>query len=385
MHVADPTASNTARARAAAFEDILDGLYAGVSDPTALESALRLAKDQIGAHGVNIHAISKKTLETLFFLGFGDGYTDESIAAYLDHWQYVNAHRDAMRKAYIPGETNVFLCHEHFTEENWKSGGYFQDFFSRIGSRWLAGAIAWQDDQIEVSIAFSRTNDSTRFGEDERAFLLALIPHLRRAVRLALNVGSAQTFSGAPINLALSSARTPSFLIDSSGKILWRNSSAEDLLTKTKTLRIKDGRLALDDAAKTEELSRSIFSAGARQLAETPPAYLKAGADEQSLEIEILPATVPAGALIGAQALALVMVRTIGLTSQAIDELKNTYGLTEAECNIAVSLANGATVQTTARDAGVSQHTIRTQLRSIFSKTGINRQSALAALVWKSS
>ncbi len=385
MHGFDQRTRENAACRSHTFEKMLDELYAGVSDPKALETALGLAKDQLGAHGVNIHAISKKTLETLFFLGFGDGYTDESIAAYLDHWQYVNAHRDAMRKAYSPEGTNVFLCHEHFTEEHWKNGAYFQDFFSKIGSRWLAGAVVWQDDETEVSIAFSRNENARPFGEDARAFLLAFIPHLRRAVRLALNVGAAHGPRGAPVNLALSSARTPSFLIDGKGKVLWRNSSAEELLNDVKTLRIEDSRLILDDAAETEALSRAISAAGSRRLAETPPAYLKADAGGEPLEIEILPATVPSGALIGARALVLVMVRTIGPTSQAVDQLKTIYGLTDAECNIAISLAKGATVQTTADEAGVSQHTIRTQLRSIFSKTGINRQSALAALVWKSS
>ncbi|MBF0436678.1 MAG: helix-turn-helix transcriptional regulator [Magnetococcales bacterium] len=61
--------------------------------------------------------------------------------------------------------------------------------------------------------------------------------------------------------------------------------------------------------------------------------------------------------------------------------LKNLYGLTPAEAHLAKELATGRKLDEVANEKGVSRHTVRTQLREIFAKTGTNRQSELVRLV----
>jgi len=57
--------------------------------------------------------------------------------------------------------------------------------------------------------------------------------------------------------------------------------------------------------------------------------------------------------------------------------LHSFYGLSNAEANLAYSLFMGKTVNEAAEALGVSINTIRTQLRSIFTKVGVHSQSAL--------
>ncbi len=56
------------------------------------------------------------------------------------------------------------------------------------------------------------------------------------------------------------------------------------------------------------------------------------------------------------------------------------YGLTDAEARVMAELTAGATVSEIARGHGVQACTVRTQVRSIFEKTGVNRQSELVRL-----
>ena len=363
-------------------EKLLDLLYAGIADPTDLEAALQMAMAYLDASGANIHIKNKENLENVFFFGIGDGYTEEAVSAYLDHWQYVNAHRDAMRRAYNANGGQVFLCHEHITEEDWNKGGYFQNFFSQIGQRWLAGGIAWSGRSTEVSITFSRPHGAPHFGEDSRAFIAMLLPHVRRATRLALKLGAAHNVG---FNSGLASARMPTFIVDSSGALKWTNAAGEELLDQSRLLRRCDGRLVVADPCQDRSFSRLIANAIDKRLAETPPAFLRAECGAEMLDLEVLPATVPSGALIGAHSLATVMARPRGFSPFLCDTLKEHHGLTDAECRLAMAMAQGASVEDAAATGGVSPHTIRTQLRSIFSKTGVNRQSALAALVWKTA
>lgn len=368
-----------------AFEQILDSLYEGIIDPAALENALKISVAEIDASGVNIHVVSKDTLENLFFAGYGKGYTDESITAYLDHWQYVNAHRDAMRRAYAPGQDNVFLCHEHISDDDWAKGAYFQNFFSGIGQRWLAGGIAWNGQHTEVSIAFSRAAGAEPFDEDAREFLKALLPHVRRAARLALKLGAPGNNATPGVNNALAAARAPSFLVDAEARLKWMNTAGAAFIESSSLFETDKKWLVIKDKEDGRTLSRLIANAVDKRLAETPLGSMRIGCLGAAVELDVMPATIPAGALIDANALALVMARPIGLPPSIVEQLQNAFNLTGAEGRIAVDLAEGASVEEIAAKSSLSQHTVRTHLRSVFAKTGVNRQSALAALIWKTA
>jgi DNA-binding CsgD family transcriptional regulator len=61
------------------------------------------------------------------------------------------------------------------------------------------------------------------------------------------------------------------------------------------------------------------------------------------------------------------------------------FGLTAAEARLAVALAQGETVEDYAGRTGRSMATVRSQLRSVFSKTGTHRQSELLLFVQRAS
>jgi DNA-binding CsgD family transcriptional regulator len=57
------------------------------------------------------------------------------------------------------------------------------------------------------------------------------------------------------------------------------------------------------------------------------------------------------------------------------------FGVTPAEAKLITHLVDGLTLTAAAEALGVSRNTARTQLSSIFTKTGVNRQSQLVKLV----
>jgi DNA-binding CsgD family transcriptional regulator len=66
------------------------------------------------------------------------------------------------------------------------------------------------------------------------------------------------------------------------------------------------------------------------------------------------------------------------------DRLIQMHGLTATEARLAAHLADGGSVAGYAQLFDVSVGTVRSQLKAVFAKTGVNRQSALAALVPRS-
>ncbi|WP_417465437.1 hypothetical protein [Kordiimonas sp.] len=61
--------------------------------------------------------------------------------------------------------------------------------------------------------------------------------------------------------------------------------------------------------------------------------------------------------------------------------LRTELGLTQSEARLALQLGAGATVADAAKELNISVHTARNQLKSIYGKTGINRQSELIKLL----
>ena len=64
--------------------------------------------------------------------------------------------------------------------------------------------------------------------------------------------------------------------------------------------------------------------------------------------------------------------------------LMSLYNLTKAEVALAKLLAEGANLDQASADLGIARNTARAQLRSIFAKTGVSRQSMLVSLMLKS-
>lgn len=67
-------------------------------------------------------------------------------------------------------------------------------------------------------------------------------------------------------------------------------------------------------------------------------------------------------------------------TQSLASRVRGLYGLTQAEARVMAALASGETVDRIAMAHGVRTSTVRAQVRSIFEKTGVNRQSALVRL-----
>jgi len=79
---------------------------------------------------------------------------------------------------------------------------------------------------------------------------------------------------------------------------------------------------------------------------------------------------------------AVVFINDLARSQQSNHAHLNThYGLTPAESRVASLLADGHAPRTIAAMIGVSDNTVRSQIKTIFSKTGVCRQAELVRLL----
>jgi DNA-binding CsgD family transcriptional regulator len=61
--------------------------------------------------------------------------------------------------------------------------------------------------------------------------------------------------------------------------------------------------------------------------------------------------------------------------------LRDDYSLTPTEVRVALHLIDGGTVASCAEAMDVAQSTVRSHLKSVFAKTGVNRQAQLSKML----
>ena len=166
--------------------------------------------------------------------------------------------------------------------------------------------------------------------------------------------------------------------IDETLSILHLNSQAAELLARSSLVRSDaQGRLSFD--RMPDELAGFLS-----------PTDKKAPKSQQSLSLEgegeklsLLIRRMPKKANIK-QSFMLILVDPSQQRPPEIDDLMDLFGLTRSEAKLTQKLAEGLALDQAAELVGISHSSARTYLKTIFSKTGVNRQPQLMKTVLSS-
>lgn len=167
------------------------------------------------------------------------------------------------------------------------------------------------------------------------------------------------------------------------GDLVYRNRQAAALLAAGHGgLRVSSGALSATSARVREALQEAIALA-CNALEASGVCLPEAGTPpERWLRIAVAP--IYFGGSSRRATCAAVWIVNTALPSLPGDELLAAlFGLSPAEARLARAVLTGCTAGEYARRAGVRVATIRSQLHSIFVKTGVRRQAQLVALLSK--
>lgn len=186
-----------------------------------------------------------------------------------------------------------------------------------------------------------------------------------------------QAEAGQPAN-KLAGVRRFAFLLRKDGAVLAFNSESAVLLQTGSGWRLRQGELNLSDSALDKQLRHALHAACARQ--QRQDFCWEIGnrlGGSQPFRIEVLPChLLPSGHC----ALLLATPQPVEV-QQPEQVLKQTYGLSTAELRVAMAIGRGKTPAGHAEETGLSLSTVRSQLHSVFRKTGCARQADLVGLI----
>ena len=234
-----------------------------------------------------------------------------------------------------------------------------------------------------AAIAFQRGGRQPGFDREDMAFLERLAPSISRAAGLCLQLGVARdgVESRTWDLLALGH-----IVVDPIGRPLAMNSVAEAILASGDSgLGVIGGKVAARESTLGHALRALVAAACRADVAPLPGGGELLVRSESTGAPQLTLTVIPVGGapMFSVHRAAVILIQDLSAPfDPALEQrLRQLFGLTPKEAELAVALASGLSVKDYARDRGISIVTARTHLAKLFSKTATVRQGQLVALL----
>jgi DNA-binding CsgD family transcriptional regulator len=259
---------------------------------------------------------------------------------------------------------------------------FYNEWIVPQGVAYAAGAVVLQEGAWLTQLILQRGPLNPPFAREEMEQLNQLAPHLQRALQMRQRFAELQLgqnfLAGGLDVLAM-----PTLLFNEYGLVAHYNRSAALLLNDRSSLRLDDGHLQTQDSATTRKLSLEITNAiraSRGHGSDLNSVVLLKRADHLPLMLMIAP--LPLADSLQTHGGALLFAFDPEATPNVtVDLIRRLFALSEAEAELSAALCCGKTLDDVASQRGTSINTIKSQLKSIFLKTGTKRQSELVSLL----
>ncbi|MGZ8347953.1 MAG: helix-turn-helix transcriptional regulator [Allosphingosinicella sp.] len=174
----------------------------------------------------------------------------------------------------------------------------------------------------------------------------------------------------------LDDVRDVVLVVGRDSRILYANTAAEELLARNGPLKSSQGRIRLWGEVSDLTLRRAIERA-CTDGAPATQAVVMHHPDQVPLVVVVKCVENE----VGVRQVLLLAFDSHPQGDRLIAPLRECFGLTRSEAEVAAAVAEGTTITQIAARRKVAVSTIRTQIKNISAKLGCTRQSQIAAIV----
>jgi DNA-binding CsgD family transcriptional regulator len=270
---------------------------------------------------------------------------------------------------------NFRVDHDDFSDDKISHDPFYQEFLRPRGVGWHACALLTRSlDADIIYLSFKRDLAAGPFTQDKLSLASAMLPMLRAAAASGVNAQVRGDFSDVMAGAA--------------ARFVYRLHNRRDATLANATavanpvLGVRDGVLHAPDRINQARVADTIALAFARAA---PAAVLLHEADGARWSMRVIPAapSVQAAAMDGEAwvILSQLDVKQPHSAEMFLSVMADLFHLSKAEARIAYWVARGEPLDAIAHRFSTKTGTVRNQLKSIFQKTGVTRQTELVALV----
>ncbi|MBR1217993.1 helix-turn-helix transcriptional regulator [Bradyrhizobium sp. U87765 SZCCT0131] len=241
------------------------------------------------------------------------------------------------------------------------------------------------DGAVRYTLWIYRDRAEPEFDAEEEAIAQILVTQVAHGLEVASRIDS-NTFERTLYLDVLDKLNVGFVMIDQSCRVIRTSRLAERILSRRDGLLIQAGKLCAVNSLEDRELQKAIKAATQRtavgDLESSRGLSFTKRSGSRTLGVMIRPVTSGVDKTISV----VIYIRDCDMAPDVESEfVRQMFDLTPAEAAVTRGLAAGLSLEDAAISLDISRNTARAHLRSIFSKSGITRQTELVRLVLNSA
>lgn len=242
-----------------------------------------------------------------------------------------------------------------------------------------------QGPAMRTHLSVFRPRASDQFRPEARDFLSRMQPHVLRSLKLGRLLAS-RSSEILYLQEMLSRVSKALVAVTSDARIVYANAAAEAILSQNNGLTARGTRLVATSHSDTARVTRAIADTagsgcGGSRAGKGIRLPRPLTSDELTLEIVPLPGEQSRPFAAGGAKAVIVINAPRTLDTTRFARFAEAHRLTQAEFKLVRTLLEGGDLHQAADRLGIKHSTARTQLKSVFLKTGAHRQADLVRLV----
>jgi DNA-binding CsgD family transcriptional regulator len=281
---------------------------------------------------------------------------------------------DRMKRLLGAGRSGFVIDDDIYRPGEWERDPDVRGF-RLVGLGWATGTAISLPTEESFGLVLEREYARGPVERERVDRLDELRPHLARSVLIAARLQMERARAAGETLAALG---LPALVLDEQGKVLAANSLVEGLVDFV-LWRALD-RVSLIDRSADQLLRDAIAAIDSPQgsVRSFPVRHAESGG---TMVAHLIPIRLSARDVFLRCSAALVLTPVTAPKAPPVELVQSLFDLTPAEAKVARGLAAGETVDSHAFARGVSENTIRMQVRGVLEKTGCARQIDVVALL----
>ncbi|MBA1205343.1 helix-turn-helix transcriptional regulator [Pseudomonas capeferrum] len=367
----------------AEYERLIGNMYDAALDTGRLNEALRQLRVLFKASYVTLilRVLDEPFLSPMMVAG--DVETGEGG---VNHYAYY-AKSTLFDK--LPVDT-VFTIEDLMSDSEWSSSSFYLLYCQPYGCYHMLGTDISMPDGGILRLRINRPREQPRFDVTARALCAMLMPHLRRALHMHALLDRSVSL-GSLYSQTINRLAVATIVLDENGSVLQLNPVAREILGSSDGLKLVGGRLEATYPSDNRELTRLVRNAFLRSRqgdeAELGAEAMSVSRPSGQVNLGVVVELIPSQQLVEGRGKPTVVVYVrdaVGKSLVSTVVASQLYNLTPAETGLALELANGLSLEEASERLHIRRNTARAHLRSIFSKTGVRRQTELVRIMLNS-
>lgn len=355
----------------------IEAVYGAGLDATRWPEALASISRTVGGIAATLEVFDRRPPTLTEFHSFGLPPANE--LAYIDEFSALNPRIPTLING-KPGD--LVTDYSVMGERAMNGNAFYADFLGPVGYRYFVGGILTVDEREASLFSVQRATTQGHVDNSNMARMATLLPHVRRAFSVSRWLrGAAGKISA--FEHALDWLNDGAALLRKDGHVLYANEAFQAIVRRHDGLRIVRGAVELAAPHARARLAAAL--AAIARLGGGALGDLKHSDFPAPRRSDMPPYIVSLRPLGGTRmsphqhdAVAILFVRDpLGRNPAAARMLRELFGFTEAEANLAQALQSGTLLEDYARENAVTLNTVYTHLRRIKEKTGCSRIAKL--------